>query len=221
MKLTPQNAAQVVSTPAPPGTPQPVQVTGNPAAIYRAFRDQREILGDQLGDLNRQRQDLVRELSDAGTPSAAKPGLENRIKALDTRIANLDQQIAQSDLAVAQAAAVPGATTQPPRPSRNGPDPDMVVGLSFLMAFVFVIPISIAYARRIWRRSAKTEVTLPPQMVERMESLEHGMEAIALEVERIGEGQRFLTQALQERVEIRALGGAEPVGARKLERGDR
>jgi hypothetical protein len=51
-------------------------------------------------------------------------------------------------------------------------------------------------------------------MVERMESLERGVEAIALEVERIGEGQRFVTQALSERREARPLyaGEVEPVG---------
>jgi hypothetical protein len=221
MKLIPQGSTQIVVTPAPPGAPQTVQITGNPGAIYRALQNQREVLGDQLRDLQNQRNDIVRELSSADTPSALKPGLEKRLAAVDGRIASLDQQIAQSDQAVAQAAGVPNATAQPPRPQRQTPDPDMVAGLSFVVVLVFAIPISIAYARRIWRKSARTEVTLPPQMVERMESLEQGMEAIALEVERIGEGQRFLTQALQERVEIRALGGAEPVGARKLERGER
>jgi hypothetical protein len=78
--------------------------------------------------------------------------------------------------------------------------------------------MSIAFARRIWRRSAKAEVTLPPQMAQRMESIEQGVEAIALEVERIGESQRFLTQAMAERVEMRALG--EGHGERKPERAE-
>lgn len=230
MRLIVQSAAQVVATPAPPGAPvvagapQTIQVTGSPAAIYRALRDQREILGDQLNELQEQRRDLQREFDNTSSSNPGRAGIANRMQAIDERIIELDKQIARSDQAVAQAAGIPGATVPTPSPPRrNGPDPDMVVGLTFLAGFLFIIPMSIAYARRIWRRSARTEVTLPPQVAERMESLEHGMEAIALEIERIGEGQRFLTQALQERVGVRAGDEqrAEPIGARKLERGDR
>ena len=73
---------------------------------------------------------------------------------------------------------------------------------------IVMLPMSIAFARRVWRRSARAEVTLPQEVSQRMESLERGVEAIALEVERIGEGQRFVTAALVERgerVEARAL----------------
>jgi hypothetical protein len=223
MKLIAQSAAQVVATPAPPGTPQAVQITGSPAAIYRALRDQREILGDQLNTLQEQRRDLQREFDNTSSSNPGRAGIANRMQAIDGRIEELDKQISRSDQAVAQAAGVPGATVPPPQaPRRNGPDPDMVVGLSFFAAFIFLVPMSIAYARRIWRRSARTEVTLPPQVVERMEAIEQGLEAVALEVERIGEGQRFLTQAMQGRVPVPAVGAgsAEPVSVR-AERGER
>jgi len=202
---------QAVVAPAPPGQIT-IQVPGvaTPQAIYRAAREQRDVLGDQLSALQRERGEVERQLGDLSTPSASKPGLEKRLEAIDARITDMDKQIAQSDALVAQAAGTPGATTPPPR--RDGPDPDMVVGYSGLVALAFAIPIAIAYARRIWRRSAKTEVVLPPEMAERMAAMERGVEAVAIEVERIGESQRFLTQALADRGEIRALGGAkEPV----------
>lgn len=228
MMLNRESVDQAVVAPAPipapvvVGAPQTIQVTGSPAAILRALRDQREILGDQLNELQEQRRDLQREFDNTPGSNPGRAGIANRIQTVDERITELDKQIARSDQAVAQAAGVPGAMVQPPpTPRRTGPDPDMVVGLSFLAAFAFIIPMSIAYARRIWRKSARAEVTLPPQVAERMESLEHGMEAIALEIERIGEGQRFLTQALQERVGMSARAGGEPAAARKLERGDR
>jgi hypothetical protein len=187
----------------------PSQV-GNPAAIYRALRDQRDVLGDQLQDLQEQRSDLVAELANASTPSVLKPGLERRLSQIDARIADLDQQIAKADQAVAQAAGVPGATVQPPRPPQTVPDPDVVATLTFVVVLVFAIPISIAYARRIWRRSARADaMVVPPQLTERMEMIERGVDAIALEVERIGEGQRFLTQTMGERVPARAVGAGD------------
>lgn len=208
---------QTQTATAPTQAPVAVQVPANPTPqqVYRALRDQRDILGDQLRQLTNERDDISRELANPSTPSAVKPGLEKRLTQVDARIAGLDQQIAQSDAAVAQAAGVPGATVQPPRPPQTGPDPDMVAGLTFVVVLVFAIPISIAYARRIWRKSARTEVTLPPEMAQRMESLERGVEAIALEVERIGEGQRFLTQAMADRVSLPAGGRpADPLPAR-------
>lgn len=210
------------ATTAPAPTPVTVQVPSNPTPqqVYRALRDQREILGDQLRLLTNERDDISRELANPGTPSAVKPGLEKRLTQVDARITALDQQIAESDAAVAQAAGVPGATVPPPRPPQTGPDPDMVAGLTFVVVLVFAIPISIAYARRIWRRSARTEVHLPPEMAQRMESLERGVEAIALEVERIGEGQRFLTQAMAERVAVPAgrRGDALPARSESTDR---
>jgi hypothetical protein len=187
-----------------PGT-QTVIVGGDrsPQAIYRALRDQREILGEQLRTAQRTRDDLVRQIRESGGNDASRVGLEKRIANVDARIAEIDKQIAVSDAAVATAAAVPGATVRPPVQRQTEPDPDLIVGLSFMTLMIVAIPITIAYARRIWRRSARTEVTLPPEMRDRMESLERGVEAIALEVERIGEGQRFLTSAMTDRIEAR------------------
>ena len=196
-------APAVAQTPAPP-------TTGSPQQVYRAYRAQRSILGDQMDELQGMRRDLVSQLSQQNQSPATKGALEKRIANVDERIADLDKQIAASDRAVAQAAAIPGATVSPPSPPRDNPDPDMIAGLSFALLFAIAIPITIAFSRRIWRRSAKAEVRLPVEMSERMESLERGVEAIALEVERIGEGQRFLTQAMVDRGEVRAIRAAEP-----------
>lgn len=194
--------------------PQPNQVVvqlpdGNSAAIYRGLRDQRAILGEQSRNLQEQRQQLQREYDVLSSGNPGRAGIEKRMSAIDARVADLDQQIARSDRAVADAAAIPGATIQPPRPPRPGP-PEEVFILSGMFMFIVFLPLSIAFARRVWRRSAGTEITLPPEMAERMESIERGMDAIALEVERIGEGQRFLTQTMTERVPVEALPAEVP-----------
>lgn len=184
---------------------------GTPQQVYQALRAQRNVLGDQMDEVQGIRRQLVNQLQEQGQTAATKAGLEKRIANVDERITDLDQQIAASDRAVAEAASRPGAAVQPPRPPQTEPDPDLMVGLSFTLLLVVAIPITIAFARRIWRRSARAEVRLPPEMADRMANLERGVEAVALEVERIGEGQRFLTQAMVERGEVRAVRAGDPV----------
>lgn len=68
------------------------------------------------------------------------------------------------------------------------------------IVFVF-FPFAIAVSRSIWRRASKGPVAvaqLPAETGQRLERLEQGMEAIAIEIERVAEGQRFVTRILSE-----------------------
>ena len=63
------------------------------------------------------------------------------------------------------------------------------------------LPIARAIARRIDRSSAAPQV--PSEVQQRLERMEAAIEAIAVEVERISEGQRFTTKLLSERANVR------------------
>jgi hypothetical protein len=67
-----------------------------------------------------------------------------------------------------------------------------------------------------WRRKRRKKKGAPelPESAEspRMERLEQGMEAIAIEIERISEGQRFVTKLLSEREPAQSR-IAQPVSA--------
>ncbi len=204
----PQAPPLPAASPIPPVAPvlAPAQVTvggtslAGPADIYRALRAQREELGDQLSELNNRRENIAGELEDPMLRGASRTGLETRITEIDARISSLDKQIADADAQVARAAAVPGATVRPPEPPRTGP-PEEIWPLSALFVLVAFLPLSIAYARRVWRRGAAAGVvvaSLPKEMSERFVRMEQAVEATALEVERIGEGQRFMTRVLTE-----------------------
>ena len=72
-------------------------------------------------------------------------------------------------------------------------------------AFLLMFPLVIALARRIWVRSgAPVRPILDLESSPRLQRMEEAIEAISIEVERIGEGQRFATRLLSER-------SAEPV----------
>ncbi|MDQ3244467.1 MAG: hypothetical protein M3Q09_12120 [Gemmatimonadota bacterium] len=179
--------------PAAPGTP-------SPSLVYEAARATRRALGDQVENLEQTRHQLLRELEDHQVPGAARTGMEQRIVQIDQRIAELDKTISTADAQVAITAAVPGAVVErPPPPPREGPPEEMFVIVPFVL-LAAALPLSIAFARRIWRRAGVVPpVTFPRELSDRLSQLEQTAEATALEVERIGEGQRFVTRLLTER----------------------
>ncbi|HEX3866367.1 MAG TPA: hypothetical protein VHV78_06415 [Gemmatimonadaceae bacterium] len=59
------------------------------------------------------------------------------------------------------------------------------------------IPIARAYSRRIEQQPLAPAI--PPEVSARLERMEQAIDSIAIEVERISEGQRFTTKLLSER----------------------
>lgn len=83
---------------------------------------------------------------------------------------------------------------------------DIVGMLTFGTAAVLILrPLMRAFANRFERRGAPP-VALPAEVSAHMNRLEQAIEAVAIEVERISEGQRYTTKLLAERA------GKEKVG---------
>ncbi|MEP7348008.1 MAG: hypothetical protein ABI877_22255, partial [Gemmatimonadaceae bacterium] len=190
------------------------------ADMYNAMRAQRSELRRQLESLEEKRADLIRQTqqTDAGSPDRA--GLEARLKEVDARIASVDQEIAASDAAVARAASVPGAVVETPPRGREGPPEEVFVLSGMFLVFV-LFPISVAIARRLWRRGgpAQSVGPLAPELSDRFTRLEQAVDAIAVEVERVGEGQRYMSRQFTEGAAHRAIGAgaAEPIELKQRE----
>jgi hypothetical protein len=195
----PQQTPEVPAAPAI--TPHQVTVNGAPIAsaydVYQAFRAQRRVLQNQMEGLQNDRDNVSRELQQEGVAGADRKGLEQRITTIDGRIEGLEKQIAEADAQVAKAAAVPGAAVDPPEPPRSGPPEEFWV-LTGIFGSIVLVPLSLAYARRIWRRSTKIITNIPKELTERLMRVEQTVEASAIEIERIGEGQRFMTRLFTE-----------------------
>ncbi|HET9011744.1 MAG TPA: hypothetical protein VFN38_08000, partial [Gemmatimonadaceae bacterium] len=58
------------------------------------------------------------------------------------------------------------------------------------------MPLARAYARRL---ESKPPAAIPPEVSARLERIEQAVDAIAIEMERVSEGQRFTTKLLAER----------------------
>ena len=81
----------------------------------------------------------------------------------------------------------------------------LLVPLAFFAMVTLITagrPLFRAWARRI--EGGAPRPALDPEAQARLERMEQAIEAMAIEVERIAEGQRFTTKLLAERAEQRA-----------------
>lgn len=180
--------------------------------MYEALRAQRRELDRQMEELESRREDLSDQIQNnpaMGGPDRA--GIEGRIAEIDRRIIDVEKQVALNDAQVAAAAAVPGAVIEQPEPQyvNEGP-PEEIIITGIVMSAIVLLPMSIAMARRIWRRSSSIVPAFPAEFWQRLTRLEEAVDSVAMEVERIGEGQRFTNKLF---AESRALGAgaAQPV----------
>jgi hypothetical protein len=227
MQATPTPVAPALPATPAPGAPVSVQIMPAPglpggasaSSVYEALKAQRRELANQQDNLEDLRRDLTNRIQEPEVSGTDRKGIEQRIVEVDTRIASIDKQIAESDAAIARQAGVPGAV-QPPRepPRRDGP-PEEAFILGGMFIVIVLLPLSIALARRIWRRGVATITKLPAELTDRLTRLEQGMDAVAVEVERIGEGQRYMARLMGEDGQLRAIGAgaAEPIEVKARE----
>jgi hypothetical protein len=173
------------------------QAISSPQATYQAAKAQRRELTRQMEELDGKRSQLSQQLQDPQVTGADRKGLETQVGDVDSRISSLNKGISDADAQVAKAAGIPGAAIDLPEPPRSGP-PDEAWVLGGMFIVVVLLPISIAYARRIWRKGGQVIAAFPKEIAERMNRVEQIVESTAIEVERIGEGQRFMTRVLTE-----------------------
>jgi FtsZ-binding cell division protein ZapB len=172
------------------------------AEQVKAIHIRLEQLKDELQNAASRRSTVMGNMDDA--PERALPGLEQRLNALDNRILGLEAEITRNNalLTQAPAEAIVGAAPQ-------GPDPAVIVErltndiipiVAIISTFVFA-PIAFSIARFFWRRgSPAARVAAPDHATQqKLEHLQQAVDTIAIEIERISEGQRFVTRVLSDR----------------------
>lgn len=165
-------------------------------AEINAIRARRSELSDQLTSAVGRRRRLAEELRKE-TDAPSRVGLEGRLKVIDERIVQLETDIASTGRQVSSAPAGLLETTE--SPTMPGDIPDNVAALTGAFTFFVLFPIALAFARNLWKRgSAVRHEALSQEASQRLERLEQGVEAIAIEIERVSEGQRFVTRLLSE-----------------------
>lgn len=209
---------------APPAPPAPV-VQGTPAAVAprsiaingvqptvidglmpgarlsdrqrEMIEDRRSAMSDQIISATERRNETASQLRNA--TGADREGLEARIRLLDQRILQLEADLAYTGQLLYGEPGVAGAGTlvaPPPFRPDDGPN-ETAIGVVFVLFVMF--PLALAFARLLWKRATGQAVPRPSlESTQRLERVEQAVDSIAVEVERISEGQRFVTRILTE-----------------------
>lgn len=173
-----------------------------------ALKARRSELSDQLVSVDGRRSKLLTQLKQTSDPTAVK-GLEDRLALLDKRQLQLESDLATTGQQLSGASAGMLATSQ--APGLTGLGSGQVVAISIVAMIFVVAPLAIGFSRTLWRRATVSGIA-PAALTEtaqRLERLEGSIDAIALEVERISEGQRFVTRLLSEGQSAPALGAGQ------------
>lgn len=184
---------------------------GRPVSASDAatLRNRRSELSRQLNSADARRKELADQLQTA--PPGSQAGLVERIQVLDDRIVQIERDIALNGQRLASLPGESSSTSEGVMGAgslSNG----QITGISIVFIIFVLMPLAVAIGRLIWKRgSTPRPQALPAGTDERLQRMEQGMDAIAIEIERVSEGQRFVTRLLSERKEMPALGGAAAV----------
>jgi hypothetical protein len=208
LQATPRPGPVIIQVPQPPVPPLPPTVVGPSSVEYGGFRvpqtqdevailqAQRARLSDQIMNVRDQRQAIARQYERSS--GASRVGLEQQLQSLDQRLILLQNDLAESGRALYQSRV--GSATVGVNNGFPGPFAKMNSGQMTAVSIVFIVaflgPLAASFGRLMWRR---TKPTVPPgwnDAAHRLERLEQAVDTIAIEVERVSEGQRFMTKLM-------------------------
>jgi len=185
--------APAAASGAAPVVPSVAYAAPRTAAEVDALRAMRSELSTQLNSANGRRREVAKQMESA--TAAAKPGLEQRLAVLDNRIAQIELDIAESGRVLTTSGALI-AGSEAPR-FQGLLSSGQVTGISIVFTVFVLAPLAAAYARRMLKRTAAPSApSLSGADAQRLERMEQAIDTIAVEIERISEGQRFVTQLM-------------------------
>lgn len=162
---------------------------------------QRRVLNEQLDQATDHRNDLLEQLNEAAP--AAKTGLQEQINVLSDRIVQLESSLNVIGQEIASAPPALMSMVEEAS-SRSSDEPGTFQDGIFVgsAAAIAGMTILLLLGRWIWKRFIRDEVPtqrrLPADDSERLKRVENSIDAMALEIERISEGQRFVTRLMSE-----------------------
>ena len=202
---------------------------------WAGLSGQRDELKSQLRDLNRRRNELDEQRQVAS--QSARPGIEARMAEIDARAAKLDQQILSLDDQIATALArltsarasqgtgvgagqggqvirIPEITIPPMDFGRSSRRTEMRDVAGFMAAEAVLLGlIGVVFWRFAMRRMRDQFERMLGSQSQQLGQLQNAVDVIGIEVERISEGQRYVTKVLSEGTPASALPGARKESA--------
>jgi hypothetical protein len=191
--------------------PEADAMRGELATLYAKRRDYTE----QLEILTERRGELADQI--ARTESGLRVGPQNRLVQIDERIAKLEKEAQQNDDRISTLLNkgvsaeprltfdVPAIPAIPPMPGfefTTSPPPfsDPAVRKIIAGEAIGFLILTAVLCRWTWSRARRRFAAIAPR---NDAQLQQAVDAIAIEVERISEGQRFVTAILNHRLETK------------------
>ena len=197
-----------------------VMTNTRPQDVQAAQREAAQQAQQAQQQAQRELQQAQREVQQA--QREAQQAQQEAQRAAQQAQREAQQAVRQMQVEMARSAREGQAVAFPPFPPGGPQIPDGAVVISiafFVMCAVIAIgvPIVRAFTRRMDRRNATVPGT-DAETRDRLERIEQAVDAIAVEVERISEGQRFTTKIISE---LRGLPQPDPSAALAERGGDR
>ena len=200
IQATPSGGVQITS-------PQPMRPLTS--REIDAIQDRRSDISTQLSSARGRREDVADELKDA--PPGAVPGLLAHLEVLDARIVKIEQDMEASGQMLRTGLTVDNGTmlVAPRQSDFNNMSEDAQIAIGLGFSFFVLLPLAIVFVRRMWVRTRRGAVpVVNAEQDARMERLEQAVDAIAIEIERVGESQRFQAKVLAEANLMPSVGSA-------------
>ena len=161
-------------------------------ARFDELQNQRQILADRRSNVANQYR------SASGVSSE---GIGSRLQVMDRAMVQIETDLAATGQAMVNKAE-PQTTVPPPFNPRQRFNSGDMFGVSlvvFLATMVTMVPLAVRRAKARWMRSGGSMNTpLPVGESQRLDRIEHAVDAIAIEIERVSENQRFMTRLMTE-----------------------
>jgi hypothetical protein len=195
---TPQLPAPAVAGGTEAGAP--VAAPAGPTTIreLEALRQRRSELSSQLMSTQSRRDRLVRELN-REPAGQARLGIEQRMGVLDKRLLQLESDIGETGRQLSSAQAGLLTETQD-QANFAGLSPRNITTISNVFIVFVLAPLAITAARNMWRRGNRPPPRPPDvENARRLDQIQQAVDTIAIEVERVSEGQRFVTRLMSDK----------------------
>ena len=198
---------------APPATPAPPIRPGIQDVDIVTLQSQLAGLRVDLAGLQAQWSGLKSQLDNMLRNNPARPGVQQQWADVGVQMARVKGEIATLEARIALKKGLPVGTPGANPPSASPwNNPEVVVPAVSVVSLAMLLPLSIGWARRIARRTPPP-APMSNELSNRLERIEQAVDTIAIEVERISEGQRFVTKIMAERTASAASHSGSPADA--------
>jgi len=196
-------------SPVPPVPPTPPVRPGVMDADVGTLQAQVANLRVELAGLQAQWRRLKAQLDNMLRNNPARPGVQQEWADVGVQMARVEGDIATLQARIALKQGIPGGV--PGAVVRQSPwnNPAVVIPTVSIVSLTMLLPLSIGLARRLARR-APAPPPISSDVTTRLERIEQAVDTIAIEVERVSEGQRFVTKIMAEKSAASAANAGAP-----------